>query len=254
MSAIGAVSLLVPGPKMIWHFGELGMEQSLDTCTDGTVDGCRLDTKPQPQWVNNWLANTQRKKIYDDWSRMNALKQSNEVFKGSSSINPLTSNNLAQRIYVWNETLSGLKNVVILANFDVTRQSITADFPYTGTWHNLMDESTLNVSSTNQAISLAPGEFKIYGNQQATLSNYNPKMLPLGLRQNPVKERIEIDLPTEDAYSYKLYNSLGQEISGTKKTTGKILTLTAPKQKGLYFVLVKNDNTQLLGICKVFVE
>ena len=254
MSAIGAVSLLVPGPKMIWHFGELGMEQSLDTCTDGTVDGCRLDTKPQPQWVNNWLANTQRKKIYDDWSRMNALKQSNEVFKGSSSINPLTSNNLAQRIYVWNETLSGLKNVVILANFDVTRQSITADFPYTGTWHNLMDESTLNVSSTNQAISLAPGEFKIYGNQQATLSNYNPKMFPLGLRQNPVKERIEIDLPTEDAYSYKLYNSLGQEISGTKKTTGKILTLTAPKQKGLYFVLVKNDNTQLLGICKVFVE
>jgi hypothetical protein len=24
MSAIGAVSLLVPGPKMIYHFGELG--------------------------------------------------------------------------------------------------------------------------------------------------------------------------------------------------------------------------------------
>ena len=165
-----------------------------------------------------------------------------------SNLGHTNSNNLAQRIYVWNETLSGLKNVVILANFDVTRQSITADFPYTGTWHNLMDESTLNVSSTNQAISLAPGEFKIYGNQQATLSNYNPKMLPLGLRQNPVKERIEIDLPTEDAYSYKLYNSLGQEISGTKKTTGKILTLTAPKQKGLYFVLVKNDNSPLQNL------
>jgi hypothetical protein len=32
MSAIGAVSLLVPGPKMIWHFGELGWESSIFTC------------------------------------------------------------------------------------------------------------------------------------------------------------------------------------------------------------------------------
>jgi hypothetical protein len=29
MSAIGAVSLLVPGPKMIWQFGELGWEYSI---------------------------------------------------------------------------------------------------------------------------------------------------------------------------------------------------------------------------------
>jgi hypothetical protein len=29
MSALGAVTLLVPGPKMIWHFGELGMELSI---------------------------------------------------------------------------------------------------------------------------------------------------------------------------------------------------------------------------------
>ena len=46
MSAIGAVSLLVPGQNDM-ALGELGMQQSLDTCTDGTVDGCRLDTKPQ---------------------------------------------------------------------------------------------------------------------------------------------------------------------------------------------------------------
>jgi hypothetical protein len=29
MSALGAVSLLVPGPKMIWQFGELGWEKSI---------------------------------------------------------------------------------------------------------------------------------------------------------------------------------------------------------------------------------
>ena len=53
MPALGAVSLTVPGPKMIWHFGELGMQNSLFTCSDGSVgssDDCKLDTKPQPQW------------------------------------------------------------------------------------------------------------------------------------------------------------------------------------------------------------
>ena len=29
MSAIGAMSLTIPGPKMIWHFSDLGMENSL---------------------------------------------------------------------------------------------------------------------------------------------------------------------------------------------------------------------------------
>jgi 1,4-alpha-glucan branching enzyme len=254
MSAIGAVSLLVPGPKMIWHFGDLGMEQSLNTCTDGTTDDCRLDTKPQPQWTNNWLADAQRKKIYDDWSRMNDIKQSNEVFRGSSSISPLSTNILVQRIYIWNETLTGLKNVVILANFDVTTQNVTSDFPYTGTWYNLMDNSTLSVSSLGQAVTLAPGEFKIFGNQQATLSNHKPELLQLGLRQNPVKERIEIDLPNEDVYTYKLYNALGQEVSNGKHKGGKVLTISAPAQKGIYFAVLKNSATQQLGLCKVLVE
>jgi 1,4-alpha-glucan branching enzyme len=254
MSAIGAVSLLVPGPKMIWHFGDLGMEQSLNTCTDGTTDDCRLDTKPQPQWTNNWLADAQRKKIYDDWSLMNDIKQSNEVFRGSSSISPLSTNNLVQRIYIWNETLTGLKNVVILANFDVTTQNVTSDFPYTGTWYNLMDNSTLSVSSLGQAVTLAPGEFKIFGNQQATLSNHKPELLQLGLRQNPVKERIEIDLPNEDVYTYKLYNALGQEVSNGKHKGGKVLTISAPAQKGIYFAVLKNSATQQLGLCKVLVE
>lgn len=37
MSALGAVSLTIPGPKMIWHFGALGMENSIYTCNNGSV-------------------------------------------------------------------------------------------------------------------------------------------------------------------------------------------------------------------------
>ena len=38
MSALGAVSLLfLWTKKMIWHFGELGWEQSIFTCNNGVV-------------------------------------------------------------------------------------------------------------------------------------------------------------------------------------------------------------------------
>ena len=38
MSAIEAVSLLVPGPKMIYHFGEFVWDTSLFSCGNGTVN------------------------------------------------------------------------------------------------------------------------------------------------------------------------------------------------------------------------
>jgi len=254
MSAIGAVSLLVPGPKMIWHFGELGMEQSINTCPDGTVSDCKLDTKPQPQWADNWLADAQRKKIYDDWSRMNDLKQHNAVFRSNSSISPLSSNNLVQRIYLWDYTLNGLTNVVILANFDVTTQYVTPDFPNTGTWHDLMNESTLQVDNTSQTVTLAPGAFKIYGNQQAILSNHNPQLLALRLLQNPTSEHIRLVLPAEGTYHYRLYALSGQELTRGTHQKNNQLTISAPQQKGLYVVVVKNEITQEVGLCKVLIE
>jgi hypothetical protein len=159
-----------------------------------------------------------------------------------------------QRIYIWDDTLSGLKNVVILANFDVTTQYVIADFPYVGTWYDLINNSTLSVSNTNQSVTLAPGEFKIFGNQQGTLSNHRLELLKLSLRQNPVKEQIVIDLPNQDMYSYRVYSALGQEVYSGKHLNGKVLTVSAPALKGVYFVVLKNSTTSQYGLCKVLVE
>lgn len=257
MSAIGAVSLLVPGPKMIWHFAELGMQQSLNTCSDGTVGDCRLDTKPQPQWSENWLSIAQRKQIYDDWAKMIALKTNNPVFRASSSISPYNNNNLLQRIYIYDDALdtSSLKNVVILANFDVYPQAITADFPYTGTWYNLMDESSFSVSNTATAITLQPGEFRVYGNQQATLGQGSTQLIQgLQLTENPVRDNINILLPTalKGAVEWKIYNPSGVLIDkGEDAIRSQHLHINAPKQNGLYFVVLKHPQSNAWGLLKV---
>ncbi|GGP05510.1 hypothetical protein GCM10010992_21880 [Cloacibacterium rupense] len=176
MPALGAVSILVPGPKMLWHFGELGMENSIFTCTDGTVNtssdattgDCKLSTKPQPQWTNNWLADAKRKKIYDDWSKMINLKKTEAVFDGSATISSANTN--TPNIKVTNSTLSPsqLKDVLIISNFDVVAKDIATGFPYTGTWYNLMDNTAYNVTDANQTINLQPGEYRVFGNQMAT--------------------------------------------------------------------------------------
>jgi 1,4-alpha-glucan branching enzyme len=179
MSALGAVTLTIPGPKMIWHFAELGMENSIYTCNNGTVndesgtDGnCKLDTKPQPQWANNWLTNPNRSQIYNDWARINDLKINEAVFEGEYSI---STNTLTPKIYVWDDAIpsSSLKNVVILANFDVTAQNVVPNFPYIGDWYDLMDATSttfITVTNTSTAINIPPGEFRMYGNKASTLS------------------------------------------------------------------------------------
>ena len=210
MSALGAVTLTVPGPKMIWHFGALGMENSIFTCNNGTVnepggnDGdCKLDTKPQPQWADNWLGDINRSKIYSDWARINLLKTAEAVFEGNYSINQ-TDNSVTPKIYIWDDALPAneLKNVVILANFDVNSQNVNPDFPYTGTWYDLMDDTgatSISVTNTAAAISIAPGQFKIYGNASAqTLSTTTLNSNSItSLYPNPATTAFQTNIPLQ---------------------------------------------------------
>ena len=261
MSAIGALSLLVPGPKMIWHFGDLGMETSLFTCEDGSIeqnDDCKLSTKPQPQWSNNWLSIAQRKKIYDDWSRMIELKKNNVVFRGNSSFSPISSNPLIQRLYIWDDNLADnvLKNIVILANLDVTEQNVVSNFPFTGDWFNLMDDSSINITNTDYSISLQPGEFLVFGNKQATLSTDDFGLTEkIQIIKNPIDEHILLNVPKNliAQYSWKLYNTLGVKIDeGNISTTdSNIFQINSSIGNGVFYLVLKNNNSNEFELIKI---
>jgi hypothetical protein len=47
-----------------------------------------------------------------------------------------------------------LKDVLVLGNFDVTAKAIATGFPYTGTWYNLMDNTTINVTDASAPLLL----------------------------------------------------------------------------------------------------
>jgi 1,4-alpha-glucan branching enzyme len=222
MSAIGAVSLLIPGPKMIWQFGELGWEYSIFTCNNGTVNtsndaiagDCKLDTKPQPQWVNSWIDNTSRNAVYTNWAKMITLKRAEPVFSGTAVVSNTSS--LAPNIKITNSSLlaTQLKDVLIIANFDVTTQNVATGFPYAGTWYNLMDNTAINVINTSTPISLAAGEFRIYGNKTASLAIANFENInDVNLYPNPSRGYFSI---TSTAKQVLIYNMVGQLVKEFK--------------------------------------
>ncbi|WP_133507570.1 alpha-amylase family glycosyl hydrolase [Flavobacterium chryseum] len=259
MSAIGAVSLLIPGPKMIWHFGELGWDDSIFTCNNGTVNNdfdatsgdCKLDTKPQPQWTENWLGDSNRNKIYNDWAKMIALKIAEPVFLGTPTI--ANANSLSVNIKITNSNLvsTQLKDVLILANFDVTAQNVATGFQYTGSWYNLMDNTSINVTDVNALISLAPGEYRIYGNKQANLAIEDfEKGSSVSLHPNPVSNYFTLNIATTKVQVYAVSGQLVKSFiaNGNSEFQFNVSDL----KTGLYIVKALNaDNeTQVMKFIK----
>jgi glycosidase len=254
MSALGAATILVPGPKMIWHFGDLGMQNSIFTCNNGSVnlpggtDGdCKLDTKPQPQWTNNWLADVNRNKIYNDWARMIQLKKDEPVFEGDYDIN---SGNLTPKIYVFDNSLPStqLKNVVILTNFDVTTQNVVPNFPYTGVWYDLMDPTgttSITVNNVGTAIPILAGQFKVYGNRASTLSVEDVDLgSQFKIYPNPVNNAFYINKSVDEMNIFDVTGKLVKTFKGDFNEN-HAFDISDLKQS-IYLVKIENSNGQIL--------
>jgi 1,4-alpha-glucan branching enzyme len=252
MPAVGAVSLLVPGPKMIWQFGELGWEYSIFTCNNSTVNtssdaitgDCKLDTKPQPQWINNWLGSTSREKIYMDWGKMISLKIREPVFSGVATMTSATS--LLQTIKITNSALANtqLKDVLVLANFDVNVKAVPTGFPYTGTWYNLMDNTTITVTDVNAPLTIEPGGYRIYGNKVAALAiaNYE-KDSSIYMYPNPAVNYFTLNLETTKV---EIYSTLGQIVKTYNSLKNSLSQFDiSDLNSGVYIVKVYDNQSQV---------
>ncbi|MFV8336352.1 alpha-amylase family glycosyl hydrolase [Flavobacterium sp. RSP29] len=259
MSAIGAVSLLVPGPKMIWQFGELGWESSIFACNNGSVNSpsdatsgdCKLDTKQQPQWVNNWLGDTNRSKIYNDWSKMITMKTVEPVFSGTATMSNTSS--LYPNIKITNSTLasSQLKDVLILANFNVITQNVATGFPYTGQWYNLMDNEIITVANVNDPITIPAGEYRIYGNKTASLAIVDYEKTPtVLLYPNPASSYFTLNAATSKVQIFSITGQLVKSFDANQSEGHQFIV--SDLNQGLYVVKAydESNGVQVLKFIK----
>jgi len=177
---------MIPGPKMMWQFGETGYDFTINRCEDGSVNnGCRTNPKPI-RW--DYYQNANRQALYEVYRKLIKLK-----------VSPIYSNTFVSSNITW--SLSGgfkwmLVNepslrVMVLGNFDVVPQTSTVTFPTAGTWYSYLTGSTRTATGAAQSVTLQPGEYYVY-------TDKNVADVVLTLPVNPVTPV----LPSRDSLGY----------------------------------------------------
>ncbi len=178
---LAAMCFLSAGPKMIWQFGEMGFDFHINRCPDGTIGTgttCRTDSKPLPWTITPQSYDTQpdRLKLRKAYSEIVKLKTTYATFKSpdtfiqSSQGGSQFKKQLKQTSspYTATPTSGNNMNVVVIANFDVAPQDVTADFHHTGTWYEFFSGSADApyevTGNLNKTINLKAGEFRIFTN------------------------------------------------------------------------------------------
>ena len=148
LQAVYAFHFLTPYPKMLWQFGELGYDFSINSNENGVVgsgDDYRTHRKPV-RW--DYFDDANRKAVYTALSKVLKYRNDNEHIYGQD--------NLA--VHTWkvgDSDMSGkqlvMDNVIMVANFTNQSSSTTVNVPATGQWRNLMTGETVNLGSSYTA-------------------------------------------------------------------------------------------------------
>ena len=224
--------LSLTGPKMIWQFGELGYDVSID-------QNGRVGEKPV-RW--NYLDDPQRQKLLGVYAAMLGLRSQFNVF--TSGQETLSVNGAVKKIQL---TLND-HNITVLGNFGIIEASAIPGFQHTGTWYEFFSGNELSVTNVNTPITLAPGEYRIYSDKKlpafTDLAASTTELTidsPVHIFPNPATDYLYLE-SSKSIQSVSLYSMDGRIVEQWKpntNTTGLTINRLSP---GLYIVKAQIDN------------
>ena len=232
MGLDAAFFLTIPGPKMIWEFGEMGYDYSINYCPDGTINNnCRTSNKPI-RW--DYLQDARRKELFDVYSKLIKLRSHTwykDLFQTGTTQRDLGG------AFKWLKMNSGDSSyIVVVGNFDVVPSGGNVTFPTSGTWFDYLNNTTYTATGGVQVINLNPGEYRVYVNRNVNNISTTPVInLPSApdaisakVYPNPSKRNyyVDLELPQNIRVTIELLNSVGQ-------TLETVYTGTLPRGKQL---------------------
>ncbi|MFV0331132.1 MAG: alpha-amylase family glycosyl hydrolase, partial [Dysgonomonas sp.] len=159
--AAAVLLMAIPGSKMIWQFGEMGYDFSINSRSDGHWEDTdtyrngtyRLVSKPI-RW--DYLDVSSRKSLHDVYAKMIKLRNQNPIF--STNDYSIKEDDLYKQILLKSST----GNICAVANLNVTATAKSVTFGKTGEWEDYFTGEILTLTTTNQIIELQPGEYRLY--------------------------------------------------------------------------------------------
>ena len=233
---LAALMLTTPGPKMIWQFGELGYDISIDYI-------CRTCNKPI-LW--NYFTENSRKRLYDVYKASIELRKSHPVFTGDDFT------------YSLNGAVKSLKlndpsmDAVVIVNIDVNPQDKTIDFQHNGWWYEYFSGDSIQINGTS-IISLDPGDYMVFtdlkldkpeilntlGFNEYEIANWDVNIFP-----NPSRDFLNITINGSKSkdIKYTIMNSLGKIIYQQTGTFKRHQINIENLSTGNYFLILEQDN------------
>ena len=239
----------IPGPKMIWQFGERGYDLSINWPSGEEYD--RLTPKPA-KWEH--MNDYRRKYLYHVNAALINLKKTHDVFRS-------TDYSLDLHLSTKSITLRGADmDVVVVGNFGVENYDHAPDWPGTGTWHEFYTQSQLEVISLDQLVNLEPGEYRLFTSQYIAkpewLNTSVKETMPVknglsfGVTPNPSKGDLYFDfhLQDQETVMIEIYNLTGNKLdeisrshlpAGSHRINWNAGQNTKP---GLYFAVIRSGS------------
>ena len=243
MQAAAVIFLTQPGPRMIWQFGELGYDISIDV-------PCEVCNKPI-LW--NYFTQARRRQLYDVYSATLALRNNYETFR-SLDFNYMLFG-AVKRMKMNHSSMNG----VVLTNFDVVNQNATPAFQHTGMWYEYFTGDSVDVQDVNGIIPMEPGEYRIYTDVRlskpvitdapASLNELNLDAFELNIFPNPTTDKVTIQFTSETITTSEiiLLNMKGEVVRSEKNLVNSgmnsIETSFSELPKGTYHLLLKVGNS-----------
>jgi glycosidase len=143
------------GPKMIWQFGELGYDVSIN-------QNGRTGRKPI-RW--EYAQNADRQKLYKTYAaliRLKSLPESADALRSKNSQLIERNMGLEKQFILQSPNL----NMVILGNFGLRNADFKVNFPNTGTWFDYFTGESIEVIDKEANLFLQRGQFHILTNKK----------------------------------------------------------------------------------------
>lgn len=253
--------LAMPGPKLIWQFGELGYDLSINYCPDGTVNNnCRTDPKPI-RW--NYYQNANRVQLRNVYKAMLDLR--NNPYFEQLFIAGDVQQDLANATK-WLRVTSDSSKIVVVGNFGTSQAPVQISFPQAGIWYELFTGEPFAATGGAQSINLPAGGYKVYLNRNLNGTTPTPvrdiettDIFRLRMSPNPVQSSsiIRYELPEAGRVEFTLMDLNGRTI-GTLPVGNRAMgshqarldpALMGSLRKGVYLLqLTVNDKRKIIKL------
>jgi glycosidase len=246
----------IPGPKMLWQFGEVGYDFPINYCENGTINNdCRTSPKPI-RW--DYFQVPERRHLYDVTAALIHLRITEPVFE-TTNFQQISKNSGKGRIVKLNGTDT---NVFVIANVGLTEQEIATDFQHTGQWFDYYNGTSINVDNLTANMTLQPGEYRLYIDKFVALpAGVNPStaipeasgdLSDLLVYPNPATDQVLLSFNTEKKAKIRveLFDMSGRKVSTLSESTlsegEQLLELNLSGEKGVYFLKISDGNGSFL--------